>query len=249
MVIVNISINKQKLFDGMLQLQLNEYINIDEDKLDKLIRYAELLMKWNKVYSLTALDSADDILSYHLLDGLSLVPYIKNNISTNTSTQAIIDIGSGMGVPGVILAIMYPDKNISVLDSNNKKTTFLRMLSIELSLKNLYVIESRLESYMVNTKYDIIISRAFANLSDFVLNSMHLIHEQSYFLSMKGEKVVQELELLKTNFTDGLSKIIQQYNFLAEKNLDYKIFNINLPYVNVNSNRCIIKIQFIKPLI
>lgn len=152
---------------------------VDEQKINQLLEYTRLLQKWNKIYSLTAINQTNQIITHHLLDGLTLVPYIADN-------KRIIDIGSGMGVPGVVLAIWRPLISITLLDSNQKKCAFLRQAAIELGLRNVDVVNSRVESYEPKAKFDIIISRAFASTSLFIQLSRHLLVTDGYFLAMKS---------------------------------------------------------------
>lgn len=167
-------------------------INIIGSRVDKLIQYANLLKKWNKFYSLTALTSADEMLKYHLLDGLTLMPYINN-------AKSIIDVGSGMGVPGVIIAIWYPHMQVVAIDSNNKKAVFLRQVAIELGLTNFTVLNQRVEDYQPNYGYDVITSRAFADINLFIQLTRHLINQDGCWLAMKGANVAKEINILSND--------------------------------------------------
>lgn len=177
---------RQLLQHGVDELKLN----LADDTITALLSYVELLLKWNGVYSLTAITNWNDIIIYHVLDGLTLVKYlVDNNLK---SRAAIIDIGSGMGVPGIIVAICYNDAKVTVLDSNAKKASFLRQVGIELSLNNLTVINSRVEEYNLPGGYDIITSRAFAKIGLFIKLSEHLLAPDGYFLTMKSSGVNEE---------------------------------------------------------
>lgn len=174
--------SEQLLFDGILALGLA----VDKYKVDQLIAYIHLLQKWNKVYSLTAITDTRHIITHHILDGLTVVPYISN-------ANSIIDIGSGMGVPGVVLAIWNSCQKITLLDSNQKKCIFLKQVAIELGLKNVSVQNIRVEEYKPSIGFDIVISRAFANTQLFITLSSHLLTTGGYFLAMKSrtqEKIV-----------------------------------------------------------
>jgi 16S rRNA (guanine527-N7)-methyltransferase len=197
-------INRKLLESGITQLGLyhdgdssieteTKAIQPMQHKIDQLIQYANLLHKWNKVYSLTAITNADDVLKYHLLDGLTLIPYIAD-------ARSIVDVGSGMGVPGIIIAIWYPQMRVVVVDSNNKKTTFLRQVAIELGLSNLTVLNTRVENYIPEIAFDVVTSRAFADIGLFIRLTKHLLYmkapsgrQRGCFLAMKGGKIVQEL--------------------------------------------------------
>lgn len=157
-----------------------------DTKIQHLIAYMHLLQKWNKVFSLTAITDAIHIINYHLLDGLTTVPFIEDG-------KSILDVGSGMGVPGIILAIWYPNSRVVLIDSNKKKCAFLQQVVIELGLTNVEIVLKRVESYSVSNKFDVIISRAFASARLFVDLAKHLVADDGYFLAMKGKPEVNEI--------------------------------------------------------
>ncbi|HLX52415.1 MAG TPA: 16S rRNA (guanine(527)-N(7))-methyltransferase RsmG [Aquella sp.] len=164
----------------------------DEQKISQLIAYAGLLQKWNVVYSLTAITRTEHIITHHLLDGLTVVPYLAN-------ARRIIDVGSGMGVPGIVLAVWNPSIQVTLLDSNQKKCIFLKQVVIELGLKNVGVVCVRVEEYVPVQKFDIIISRAFASHELFIQLTRHLLAEDGYFLAMKSkvDEIVESCEQIK----------------------------------------------------
>ena len=190
-----------KLSDGVTELGLT----LEHDKIVKLARYIELLLKWNKVYSLTAITDLDEVITYHILDGLSVVEYLTQQ---EISFNKLLDVGSGMGVPGIIIAISYPDKQVGLLDSNNKKSAFLRQVSIELGLTNVDVLTQRVEDYTVVDGYDILISRAFAQLDIFVKLTKHLLKPSGFFLAMKSKNLPNELTLLNRYRVDVIDVAI-----------------------------------------
>lgn len=173
-------------------------LGCSKSQLEQLLRYKELLLKWNKVYSLTAITKSREMITHHLLDGLSIV----NNFPSH---GAILDVGSGMGVPGIILAIMRPEQAVVVIDSNTKKCAFLLQAKIELQLANLSVISKRVEDYKPEQKFQIITSRAFADLALFIQLTEHLLAGSGNYLAMKGEQGV--LELVKLN--NWLGQVIE----------------------------------------
>ena len=126
----------------------------------KLLDYANLLYKWNKTYSLTAMREQDKAVSHHLLDSLAILPFVP--------TGKLLDVGSGGGMPGIPLAIARPDLQVTLLDSNSKKTAFLQQAAIELGLKNISVHCGRVEQYHPTFGFEAITSRAFSELADFV---------------------------------------------------------------------------------
>lgn len=154
-------------------------LSIAEDKTTKLLAYLELLHKWNKTYNLTAIREKSEMIHHHLLDSLAVLPYLW--------AGKWLDVGCGGGMPGLILAIMQPDWEFTLLDSNSKKTSFVQQVVIELELKNVSVYCGRVEGWEPNCKFDGIISRAFAELGDFLKLTNHLISENGRWAAMKGQ--------------------------------------------------------------
>jgi 16S rRNA (guanine527-N7)-methyltransferase len=143
-----------------------------------LLEYLNLLVKWNKVYNLTAVRDPLQMVTRHLLDSLSIAPWCL--------ARRLIDVGTGAGLPGIPLAILYPEKEVHLLDSNSKKTRFLVQVKSELGLDNIYVHHARVESFTASQRYDVVLSRAFASLADMVGSCEHLLSESGQFLAMKG---------------------------------------------------------------
>ena len=131
------------------------------------------------------------MISHHILDSLTLLPYVQN-------AHSMMDVGSGGGMPGIPMAICRPDLSITLLDSNTKKTTFLQQAVIELGLKNVTVASGRVET-MYDKKVDVVTSRAFAELHDFVALTKHLLNDHGYWAAMKGVYPYEELENLPKN--------------------------------------------------
>ena len=166
--------NAQKLQAGIAAMGLT----IPPEQQAKLLDYVELLKKWNKTYNLTALRDESLMISHHLLDSLTLLPYIGN-------AQTMLDVGSGGGQPGIPAAICRPDVQITLLDANTKKTSFLQQAVIELGLSNVRVVSGRVEAVQ-NFQADLITSRAFAELADFVQWTSHLLQDGGRWAAMKG---------------------------------------------------------------
>lgn len=152
---------------------------LDEQTQTQLLAYVELLFKWNKVYNLTAIRDKREMVSHHLLDSLAVVPHLWPG--------RWLDVGSGGGMPGLVLAIVKPDWQFTLLDSNTKKTGFVQQAVIELGLKNVSVHSGRVEEWHPEYKFDGIISRAFAELGDFLAVSRHLISPNGRWAAMKGQ--------------------------------------------------------------
>ncbi|MDO4693444.1 MAG: 16S rRNA (guanine(527)-N(7))-methyltransferase RsmG [Eikenella sp.] len=174
--------NKQQLQAGLQQLGLA--LSTAQQLL--LLEYVALLKKWNSTYNLTALRDEAAMISHHVLDSLTLLPYVQD-------AQTLMDVGSGGGMPGIPTAICRPDLQITLLDSNTKKTTFLQQAVIELGLNNVTVASGRVEA-MHDKKVDVVTSRAFAELADFIALTKHLLNENGYWAAMKGVYPYEELE-------------------------------------------------------
>lgn len=155
---------------------------------EKLLAYAALLYKWNKTFSLTALREQDKAVSHHLLDSLAILPHVP--------AGSLLDVGSGGGMPGIPLAIACPELSVTLLDSNSKKTAFLRQAAIELALPNISVHCGRVEQYHPPIGFTAITSRAFAELADFVCLSRHLLAPGGRWLAMKGVWPQEEIARL-----------------------------------------------------
>ncbi|MCP1660500.1 16S rRNA (guanine(527)-N(7))-methyltransferase RsmG [Neisseria perflava] len=164
----------QQLQNGIAAMNLA----VSPEQQAKLLAYVELLKKWNKTYNLTALRDEILMISHHLLDSLTLLPYIG-------SAQTMLDVGSGGGQPGIPAAICRPDVEITLLDANTKKTSFLQQAVIELELKNVRVVSGRVEA-VKDFQADLITSRAFAELADFVNWTAHLLQDNGRWAAMKG---------------------------------------------------------------
>ena len=167
-------------------------VALSEQQQEKLLGYMALLNKWNKAYNLTAVRDPNEMVSRHLLDSLSIVSFIDG--------QRWLDVGSGGGMPGVMLAIMFPARRFTLLDSNGKKTRFLTQVKTELGLTNLEVINSRVEAFNVEQPFDGITSRAFASLADFTHLTRHLGSPDTRWLAMKGVYPEDELAAMPVDF-------------------------------------------------
>lgn len=163
-------------------------LNITAEQQGKLLAYVELLKKWNKTYNLTALRDESLMISHHLLDSLTLLPYLQG-------AQTMLDVGSGGGQPGIPTAICRPDLQITLLDANTKKTSFLQQAVIELGLDNVRVVSGRVEAVQ-DFQADVITSRAFAELADFVNWTAQLLKDGGYWAAMKGVYPQEEIDRL-----------------------------------------------------
>ncbi len=166
--------NAQILSAGIEKLGLD--VNVMQQ--EKLLEYVALLHKWNKVYNLTAIRNPQEMVSHHLLDSLVILPHLWPGLW--------LDVGCGAGLPGLVLAIMRPDWQFVLMDSNSKKTGFVQQAIIALGLKNATVICARVESYTCDALFDGITSRAFTELGDFIKVTDHLIAPKGKWAAMKG---------------------------------------------------------------
>ena len=177
---------QQRLKKGIEQLGLN----IDPATQQKLIDYLQLMLKWNKAYNLTAIRELDSMVIRHLLDSLSILPFIKNG--------PILDVGTGPGLPGIPLALCLPDYQFVLLDSNGKKTRFLTQCKIDLKLENIDIIHSRVEDYQPGYGFEIITCRAFAALNTILDLTQHLVTSSTRVMAMKGK---EEMPVLAEGYT------------------------------------------------
>jgi 16S rRNA (guanine527-N7)-methyltransferase len=178
----------ERLQDGILRLGLR----LPEGAAEKLLAYRDLLCKWNRVYNLTALRDPGEMLTHHLMDSLAILPHLP------ASARALLDVGSGAGLPGIPLAIARPDLAVTLMDAVQKKTAFQRQAAIALELRNVEARHERVET--ATGTFDVIVSRAFAELQDFLHASAHLLAVNGVWLAMKGRNPQAELARLGTNY-------------------------------------------------
>lgn len=162
----------------------------------KLLAYLGLLDKWNRVYNLTAVREAERMVSHHLLDSLAAVPYFQGG---RPGSIRVLDVGSGGGLPGIPLAIARPELQVTLIDSIAKKTAFLLQAKAELGLKNVHVVTGRVEDFRPETGFDVITSRAFSDLKEFVALTRHLLKPGGRWLAMKGLYPNEEIATLPSS--------------------------------------------------
>ena len=163
-------------------------IALDVMTQQRLLDYVALLQKWNKVYNLTAVRDPEKMLTQHLLDSLAVLPHLCG--------KRVVDVGSGPGLPGIPLALANPSLDVTLLDSNHKKTTFLRQACLELGLENTTVVCGRVEAWRPAECFDTVVSRAFYDLAEFAGLALHLCCENGVLLAMKGIYPHEELTRL-----------------------------------------------------
>ena len=163
-----------------LQTNLSKInLNLSDESCAQLILFLELLLKWNKAYNLTAITDFDKMLTYHLIDSLSIANYLKG--------EKIIDVGSGAGLPGIPLAVYFPQKQFVLLDSVGKKTRFISQAARELKLQNVTVVKSRAEEYQTETRFDTMTARAVGSLDYLIEISTHFLQTNGRLCAMKSD--------------------------------------------------------------
>jgi len=182
--------------------------------IEKLEIYLATLKKWNKVYNLTAINEDSEIIVKHFLDSLSVNRYIQNS-------ERILDVGTGAGFPGLILALFNPEKSFVLVDGVSKKISFLQEMIGKLNLKNVIAVHTKVEQYNEAEQFDIIISRAFADIKKMTKLTSHLIKDGGKFIAMKGPDFMSELDDISLPFVhyditvpflEGTRKIIEIKN-------------------------------------
>ncbi len=171
---------RERLSSGCAALGLE----LPAPAIDKLLDYIALLAKWNQAYNLTAVRDSAEMVTRHLLDSLAVAPHLTG--------LRIIDVGTGAGLPGIPLAILFPERQFVLLDSNGKKTRFLVQAKASLGLDNVTVVHSRVEEYRPEEPFDTVITRAFAALTDILSLCQHLISPAGAVLAMKGDATEAE---------------------------------------------------------
>ncbi len=199
---------RDKLSQGLAALGLDA----GESRLDALLRFINLIAKWNKAYNLTAVRDPEEMVSVHILDSLAILPHIK--------PPRVADIGTGAGLPGIPLAICLPDCHFTLVDSNSKKTRFVQQAVLELRLKNVEVVHSRVELFRPEQAFSTVITRAFASMADILKLTEHLLADDGLLLAMKGQQPDQEL---------------------AELSSDYSVVPIKVP--GIDAERCLIRLE------
>ncbi|NRF69369.1 16S rRNA (guanine(527)-N(7))-methyltransferase RsmG [Aquincola sp. S2] len=172
-------------------------VPLDAAALDRLLSYLALMQRWNRVYNLTALREPSEMLSHHLLDCLAVLPALARHAKGRP--LRILDVGSGGGLPGVVLAVAQPDWSVTCIDAVAKKSGFVRQVAGELALPNLRSVHGRVEALPAEGRFDVIVSRAFASLADFTELSRTQLAPGGVWLAMKGRAPDEEAAALPGN--------------------------------------------------
>ena len=177
-----------KLADGLSALPLELNGNVQH----RLIDYVQLLVKWNRAYNLTAVRQPEQMVPRHLLDSLVIGPYLQG--------PRILDVGTGAGLPGIPLALAYPDLHFTLLDSNGKKIRFVTQAVAELGLANVDVVQSRIEAFQPTCRFDTITARAYASIEELINQTTRILAENGQYLVMKGIYPVAEVEAIPSGY-------------------------------------------------
>lgn len=166
--------------------------------LRRLLDFGNLLLRWNRVYNLTALRAQDSVLTHHLIDCLAVLPALQRHLAEPSSTlqnrrPQLVDVGSGGGLPGVVLALVRPEWQVLCVDSVSKKIAFIRQAAAELGLANLQAWHGQVQRLQLPEGADVVTSRAFASLGDFTQWTRHLLGPGGVWLAMKGKHPQEEL--------------------------------------------------------
>ncbi len=189
-------------------------ISYGDDAINKLVDYLSLLQEWNKTHNLTAVDDLEEMLSVHIFDSASIRPYIKG--------PTLLDVGSGAGLPGMIIAILSPALEVTSVETRNKKAQFQMFVANKLKLKNFTVENVRIEEFQAVEKFDNITARAFSSIDDLVEGSKHAISPNGRWLAMKGTVPDDELKPLK------------------KKSLKYDTYALKVPELDAQRNLVIV---------
>lgn len=199
---------RNKLQQGLAVLGLDH----GDDNVEMLLNFIRLIVKWNKAYNLTAVRDPEEMVGMHILDSLAILPYLR--------PSRVADIGTGAGLPGIPLAIYCPDCHFTLVDSNSKKTRFVQQAVLELGLKNVEVVHSRVELLKPRSLFSTVIMRAFASMPDILKLTGHLLDEDGLLLAMKGQTPSQEL---------------------AELSATYSVIPLTVP--GIDAERCLIQLE------
>jgi 16S rRNA (guanine527-N7)-methyltransferase len=162
-------------------------LNFDENQIDKLLAYLHLLDKWNHHYNLSAIRDIEQMVTHHILDSLAVSPYLSD-------CERVLDVGTGAGLPGFVLAVCYPQHHFVLLDGNGKKIRFLVQAKHELKISNIEPVQARAENYQTTDCFNGIISRAVGSINELIDNTKHLLCPHGHWYAMKGNYPEAELK-------------------------------------------------------
>lgn len=170
-------------------------LDMSPAQVDALVAYLKLLLRWNKTYNLTAVRDPSDMLSQHLADCLAVVPSLLRWVEVHPARRRVLDVGSGGGLPGVVLAIMLPTLEVTCIDTVGKKAAFVQQVALELRLRNLRAVHARVES-LGGAAFDLVTCRAFSSLADFTRLTSAALAPGGEWVAMKGKRPDEEIAAL-----------------------------------------------------
>jgi 16S rRNA (guanine527-N7)-methyltransferase len=198
----------QVLGEGIAEMQLD----VTPAQQEQLLDYLALMFKWNSVYNLTSLRDPMQMVTHHLLDSLAAAPAFRD-------AKNVLDVGAGGGLPGIVLAIVRPDMQVAMIDTVHKKTAFLTQVKAQLGLANATIHTMKVQDLQVSDKFDVITSRAFADLSDFVNWSSHLLADGGRYIALKGVAPQEERERVPAAWRVAKVEPLQVPRLGAERHL------------------------------
>jgi 16S rRNA (guanine527-N7)-methyltransferase len=175
------SSDQDLLEEGIANLRLG----LNSEQHAQLFKYGQLIQKWNRVYNLTAIRNNRELITHHLLDSLAVLPEIAFALQS-ASNPRILDVGAGAGLPGLVLAIAQPNWQITLIDTVQKKAAFMQQAIGTLGLKNAQAVHGRVEEFRADVPFDLICSRAFSSIENFIALSQHVLAEHGQFAALKG---------------------------------------------------------------
>ena len=195
------TVDTARLRDSLLEGATALDVDLSPTQADALIAYLALISRWNRVYNLTALREPAEMLSHHLLDSLSAVPALRRHLDQAglTADARLLDVGSGAGLPGVVLAVAVPNLSVTCIDTVGKKASFIQQVAAELGLRQLRSQHARVEAWSGHAneaKFDVVTSRAFSSLHDFIDLTRRHLASQGVWMAMKGKRPDEESQAL-----------------------------------------------------
>ena len=181
--------------DAIISAAAELRLQLSEAQADALVRYAALLLRWNTVHNLTAIETPAHVLTHHLLDSLAIVPEIR--CIAGEASMRVLDVGAGGGLPGIPLAIAAPELHVTLIDKVEKKIAFLTQAKVDLALGNVTCVHARVEALQTQLPFELIVARAFSSLAEFVRLTRHLLAANGWWCAMKGTLPSEELDELK----------------------------------------------------
>jgi 16S rRNA (guanine527-N7)-methyltransferase len=189
-------------------------LELSDMQQQQLVDYVVMIDKWNKAYNLTSVRDPKQMMVKHILDSLAIVPYLSDSADEN-----IIDVGTGPGLPGMPLAIAFPNKSFTLLDSLGKRVRFMTQCVHSLKLTNVTPVQSRVEEHNGEKPYDIVLSRAFASLKDMLHWCEHLVDSEGQFLALKGQFPQEEIDEVSDHFQVSRTENLTVPNLVGERHL------------------------------